>query len=218
MKDKILIVEGKLDKQVIPYLVEQNGIPWGENSADWVVDIKEFGGIDKILDEDSLRTEFKQPGLKSFGIMVDADENAKSRWHQIRDRLRNFLGKVVPDRLPKEGLVFDAENGVRVGVWLMPDNRSAGMLETFLSKLIIDPSKKSLWGFAVQALEDAKKHGASYKDCHRDKARIHTYLAWQDEPGKSFQVSIKRGIFVPDSPPAQAFIDWFRKLYLFEKP
>ncbi len=50
-KAKKLIVEGEQDKRVIPYLIEENGIPWGETKDKAVVFIESYGS-DQFIDAD----------------------------------------------------------------------------------------------------------------------------------------------------------------------
>ncbi len=49
----------------------------------------------------------------------------------------------------------------------MPDNPSRGMLETFLSHLIV-PDDAPPWAFAHEACARSRDHGSSYTDPHRD--------------------------------------------------
>jgi hypothetical protein len=46
---KVLLVEGDEDKRVIPYLIEANGIRWGERNEPKVVDIEAYDGVDDML-------------------------------------------------------------------------------------------------------------------------------------------------------------------------
>ena len=53
-----------------------------------------------------------------------------------------------------------------------------------------------------------------YKFVHRAKAKIHSYLAWQDEPGKPMGTSITAHVLNPDCPNGQMFLNWLKKLFL----
>jgi hypothetical protein len=59
--------------------------------------------------------------------------------------------------------------------------------------------------------------GAPFIKNHRDKARIHTWLAWQNPPDQSLYNAVQS--MKEDeklnltSPQVQAFVDWFRRLY-----
>lgn len=94
----------------------------------------------------------------------------------------------------------------------MPNNRSLGMLEDFLSMLIApaDPT----WDYANDATNHARTLGAPVSTIHHAKAVIHTWLSWREEPGKPFGIAITARYFQHDTPEALAFVDWFRRLFV----
>ena len=94
----------------------------------------------------------------------------------------------------------------------MPDNKTEGMLETFLAYLIKDENE-TLWQYSQQVVYETKSQGANYKPTHTDKAKIHTWLAWQDEPGNQLHIAVKKKILDPQHPKAETFVDWFKALY-----
>ncbi len=94
----------------------------------------------------------------------------------------------------------------------MPDNQSRGMLETFLSYLI-NPERSALWTFAQEACARSRDHGAPYTDPHRDKADIHTYLAWLDPPGRSLHVAVLARALDGRLPLGEQFAKWFIDLF-----
>lgn len=69
-----------------------------------------------------------------------------------------------------------------LAVWMMPDNESAGMLESFACKLISseDPAWVHASATVASLPEDA---GRFSRERHLEKALIHTWLAWREEPG-----------------------------------
>ena len=206
-----LLVEADEDKRVIPVLLEANGIPWGETAQDAVVFIKAFGGVANLLLPDAIETEMKESGLVTLGIVVDVDEDAIGRWNQVKPHCdRAFSG--LPVEIPPEGLIADNGDGLRLGVWIMPDNRSRGMLETFLAYLV-PQNGCDLLAFAKSARDEARRHGATWKDAHADKVLIHSWLAWQDPPGHQLHTAVIAHQFQPRSDRAADFIAWFRTLY-----
>ena len=52
-----------------------------------------------------------------------------------------------------------------------------------------------------------------FKDVHKTKAVIHTWLAWQDEPGPQLHEAVKHRVLDPKKPESRAFVDWFRRLF-----
>jgi hypothetical protein len=209
-KSKKLIVEGNQDKRVIPELIEKNGIIWGETKEAAIVDIQAYGS-DQFIDADEISTLLKASGLTHLGLMVDADENPLGRWNSIRNACLKSIPD-FPEKLPETGLIHTTNNGIKFGVWMMPDNQMQGMLETFLAYLVPDESE-SLWRYAQEVVVEAKIREASFKDFHIDKANIYTWLAWQNPPGRQLHQAIMERIFNPQHPKAQTFVNWFRTLY-----
>lgn len=208
-----LLVEGDQDKRVIPEFIEQNGIKW-ENNREPIVYIKSQGSKEALLDIDEIDTALQESGLKALGIVVDADEKPEDRKQRLNQICEYFQINLV-DNLPKEGLIFQLQSGVNFGIWMMPDNKNAGMLETFLSYLISpnNPENDPLWLYTQEVVQEAKNKGANFKKVHQDKACIHTWLAWQDEPGQQLHQAIKYKILNPTHQKGQEFFNWFKKLY-----
>ena len=59
-----LLVEGKTDQQVIPYLMEHNGVTWPEDPP---VYIESFGSVDEIMKPGVVEAEFKASRLEASG-------------------------------------------------------------------------------------------------------------------------------------------------------
>jgi hypothetical protein len=207
----VLLVEGQDEVRTIPELMEINGVAWGtrKNPAVW---LKDCEGCDNIINADAIGVELKADGIEALGILLDADEYPRDRWQAIRNACRKTGILSIPDELPIDGLIVQTENEIQVGIWIMPDNKLPGMLETFLGYLLPDDTS-SLWEFAKSASDTAKERGAPFTDSHRDKAQIYSWLAWQEPPGRQIHQAIKERILDPKHPEAQKFVNWFRQLY-----
>jgi hypothetical protein len=93
----------------------------------------------------------------------------------------------------------------------MPDNVHAGMLETLL--LTVRAGDPEIHAHARAATSQARTLGAPFRDSHRDKAELYTWLAWQDPPGRQAHLAVHRHA-PPPAPPATApFVAWFRRLF-----
>jgi hypothetical protein len=158
-----------------------------------------------------IEAESKESGLQALGILVDADEHFDTRWNQVRNRCLK-VAPDFPETLPREGLIHIVPHGPRIGVWIMPDNRSRGMLETFLT-LMLAPERGPLWGFARDACERAREHGAPDTDAHFDKASIHAYLAWIEPPGLQSHQAVLRQALDARLPAGGPFVRWFMELF-----
>jgi hypothetical protein len=45
------------------------------------------------------------------------------------------------------------------------------------------------------------------------KAQLHTWLAWQDEPGTQLGLAVKRRYLQGDAPLAADFVHWLKRLF-----
>src|ERR1039457_5616056 len=143
----------------------------------------------EIFSSARISTELKS-SAEILGVMVDADDSLLGRWTRIRGQAISAFPN-LPDDLPHEGLIIANTDGRRFGVWIMPDNRTDGMLETFMQWLV-PTEHEALWRFVREATEQAQAHGAAYTPAHSDKAQIHALLAWMDPPGESLDASRRR--------------------------
>ncbi|MEM8806160.1 MAG: DUF3226 domain-containing protein [Cyanobacteria bacterium P01_G01_bin.38] len=205
-----LLVEGVQDKRIIPELIEANGVLW-EFEKKPTVYIEDYSGYENLIDPVEIETQLDSSGLEALGMLVDADEHFQNRWDSVRNACLDSIPD-LPNDLPDSGLVHRAPNGVRFGVWIMPNNRSIGMMETFLASMIPDESE-GLWQYAKAVVQEARKKNAPFLESHVDKAQIYTWLAWQDEPGRQLHQAVKYKILKPQHSKSKSFVDWFRQLY-----
>jgi hypothetical protein len=212
-----LLVEGSDDQHLIRRLLERRNIgsvlARGEKKADpRSIVIAEKGGYGQL--RDSLRVELDVPELERLGIVVDADVDANDRWTSLRNHLTALGGVGIPETLSPGGTLFNVERTektVTVGVWVMPDNTRPGMLEHFVASLI--SSNDVLWPRAEQVVAQIPQDERRFRPQHEIKAHAHTWLAWQEEPGRPYGVAMTFGWLDAKSPAADAFISWIRQLY-----
>ena len=212
--EKVLLVEGAVEESLIPWLMEANGISWPEKWTQAPVQIRDKNGYENILQMNVINTEVNEPKRQITGILLDADEHPERRWQSICDCCARHFPDLQESGFGKSVIISNNDTGKKLGIWMMPDNKSAGMLETLLQYLVPNGNADPLLGFAKESAEKAKNEfDAGYKKPHFDKACIHTWLAWQEEPGRQLHDAVKFGILKPDSPHAQPFVDWFRELF-----
>ena len=207
---KILLVEGKQDARVIPYLIEANGIVWEINKKP-VVYIRDCEGNNNLVDSDIIISELQASGLSVLGIIIDADDDPSTSWQSIISASLMSIPD-IPKVLPEEGLIHTTPEGIKFGIWIMPDNKMRGMLETFLTYMI-PTGNEDLWEFVQEVTQEARSKGATFKNVHQDKANIYAWLAWQDPPGRQLHNAIMERILNPQHPNAQKFVTWFKTLY-----
>ena len=209
---RLLLVEGPVDQRVITALVAKHGLAL-KSGTGYLVEIKDFGGVDSLLNPNVLRTVAQQSGLKSLGLVLDADDEPGSRLAQLQSACKQGLDIEVPAPLPPEGWILENGDGaIRIGLWMMPDNTSRGMLETFLAYLV--PAEGDpVWTWTEELCDEARARNAPFREVHRDKARIHAYLAFQDEPGRQLHEALINRILDPEHEVALKFFSWFCRLF-----
>jgi len=206
---KRLLVEGRDDKWVVINLMRHHGADWGCARGN-LPEIHACGGVEPLLQQ--IRTNAKS--YEKFGVLVDANSvgAGEDRWAQVKARFGEAT-VVFPDRPDAKGTIVPGpRNGSRAGVWVMPDNTSPGNLESFLATLV--PDGDACWPYAEDATTRAKELGAPFSDGDRLKARVHTWLAWQEAPGRPFGTALTACYFDHDSEEALGFVSWFQRLFL----
>lgn len=198
----VLLVEGRDDAQVFFHLLQRHHL-------EKRLTIQNKDGIEKLLKE--LDVELDRPRLGRLGIVVDADVNISPRWQSLQDRLRECGYRDLPLSPDPDGTVIEQENRPTVGIWLMPNNTLPGMLEDFVGLLV--PTGDVLWPMAEDIVQKVIVKDRRFPQTQRTKAHIHTWLAWQKEPGKPMGQAITKRYLDTTTPHAQRLIDWIRRLF-----
>jgi hypothetical protein len=189
----------------------QHHVRWPHDKSDAPVFINAVGSVDEILNTSYLSTKLKESGLETLGIMIDADDRPIQRWQSLCSLCKS-IAPTIPRAMPQAGLIAECETGLRLGFWIMPDCSSTGMLENFLRHLV-PTSPEALWEHAQASASHARILGAPYRDVHKDKAQIHSWLAWQDPPGERMGLALTQKILNPYAATAMPFVRWFMDLY-----
>jgi uncharacterized protein DUF3226 len=210
LERSLLHVEGKDDLYAIVNLLIRHGIDYdAKRWASGLPRISEIDSCEKLLA--GMELAVKTSTGRAIGFVLDADSPIENRWNAVRDRLQR-VEVIVPGSAPIDGLVAEsAKYKSKVGVWLMPDNQHDGKLETFLQTLV--DADNAVYHHAVKSTKEASDVGASFREVDRSKAEVHTWLAWQENPGLPYGSAIRAQYFGHDSPTALAFVQWFRRLY-----
>ena len=98
---------------------------------------------------DAIGPEVKVAGRTALGILVDANDDLDARWEAVGHQLRQVAVE-PPTRAVAVGTVVESKP--RVGVWLMPDNGSAGELEDVVRRLL--PAGDPVWPRAQRYIDD----------------------------------------------------------------
>jgi hypothetical protein len=210
----ILLVEDHDHSAVVAGIMQKNMSSWQNEDKSYVVKISVLESVENVLDHETLETYIKDASLKALGLIVDADDKIISRWSRISSFARDNNFKEIPDKLSPEGLVVSNHDGLRFGAWVMPNNLLEGKVETFCQSLMSDKTNP-LWCHALNSTDIARvEHGAPWRDAHKDRAEILTWLSWQDPPLGRMGEAIRSNLLNHNAEPAQAFVKWFKTLYL----
>lgn len=199
---KKLLVEGSDDKHVLLALCNKFDV--FQNFE--IIDCK---GIDNLLEQ--IPTRLKESDLDTLGFVIDADSDLLHRWNALKQLLQKHKYS-IPEELPKEGLIHTASGQISIGVWIMPDNNLNGMLEDFLTFLV--PATDSVLPIVKEHLENIEtKKLNNYKQAHKSKALIHSWLAVQEDPGTPMGLSITKRYVSTDDGVCLKFVDWMKELF-----
>jgi hypothetical protein len=199
---KQLLVDGIDDLHVILALCNRHDVVQNFD----VIDCKGIANI-----EAELETRLKQSNINTLGIIVDADAELKDRWESIS----NFLGKKgfeVPESPSEIGLITTHMDGIKAGVWIMQNNKLNGMLEDFI-KFLVPPEDQLMPVVDSTLLHLEEKDLGRYKSVHKSKAAIHTWLAWQEDPGTPMGLSITKRYLTTEPEVCNVFIEWLKNLF-----
>jgi hypothetical protein len=205
IEPRILLVEGKDDLHVMYSLCKHHNLPTH-------FEILDKEGVENVLE--AFEAEIASPDKDCIGMIVDADTDIHSRWDTIITILRRRGYKHVPSFPNKKGTILIQEDKPTVGIWLMPNNNLPGELEDFIAFLVPQRETNPLWTYAAQCLNALPEAPDRYPEQDRSKAHVHTWLAWQQEPGKPLGQAITARYIDANAPDANQLIDWLRNLFI----
>ncbi len=209
---RVLLVEGRDDEEVVKQLCRVHGI-----EVDWTVEqVKGQGdreGVEYLLDQVPVR--LKESGIRRLAVIVDADENAQSRWESLRDRLRKKGYASIPDVPDPAGTIIDLPDdfgNTRLGIWIMPNNKLKGMIEDFLAFLV--PDDDTMLPRVDEFLKAIPTEHRKFTDTHLPKARMHCYLAVQKNPGMPLGLAIKAKYLDAKQEVVAPFLQWINDVLI----
>jgi hypothetical protein len=202
---KVLLVEGIDDEHVLKHLCGQHGI--GQ-----LDEIKPQGSVEKLLENFPVR--LKESEIEALGVIIDADTNFLGRWDALKDRLLQAGYGGVPSQPDANGTILTPPPETlfpRIGIWIMPDNQSKGILEDFLRFLI--PAGSPLFDHVKSSVAGIPQKERRFNSLAEPKALIHTWLAWQEEPGKPYGTAIAAKFLDPNAAQVNSLVAWLKQLF-----
>lgn len=164
-----------------------------------------------------LLQQIKAGDVDKFGIVLDADYLPDNnggfvkRFQLVSEELTKF-GYITPSK-PNHNLgeIFIHPDGLpSVGLWIMPDHQSDGMLEGFVESMVSDATQISLLNHAEQSIKSLPATLFNPK-LHLTKAKVFTWRAWQKSPGISLSRALKDSIL--DRSKSVNFENWLKQVF-----
>ena len=206
-----LIVEGESDRQVVLRLLLEGDFGF---RTDEILVEPAHGYVNMVK---TIRDRLSEPQFYSnqaraaVGIVVDADNDINTIWNQITaELLRAGVDVSGHSRPTPDGSVFmRPKPHLKVGVWVMPDNKGSGELEDFLVSMV--PCNDTDWHLARKYVNNSE-HKFGKKDT---RAEVLSWIATRMYPGR-FDEAIKNGDLCTDGELCQRFIAWLNRLFAIE--
>ncbi len=195
---RVLLVEGVNDKHVVLHLAKIH-LP------DLEFTVIEKGGFESLIR--SFYPEAMVHGRIAVGIMADANDNPCSRWRSISGVLARINLAPLGD-MTAQGTIIEGEP--RVGIWLMPDNRSKGELEDFVATLI--PDDDPVWPLACCYIDSIDTKDRKFSQNKHLRASIHAWLAARQNP-KLIGSAIASRDLNANAPSALRLVQWLHTLF-----
>ena len=211
-----LIVEGNSDLHFISNLAIAMNFPSVKNYEDEEKYKDEFAivasGKQKLTSK--LKVALEIEGLTNIGIILDTDKKSiEQNWQSISSVLKEKYSKYLPKSHHNEGTIIQAPN-LKIGIWMMPNNEKEGYLEHFFEDLL--HKEDELWQLATQITEGFVKDGKNrFKPIAKQKADVHTWLAWQKDPESpmGFSLNQNKEYFDLNAPIALKFKNWWENTF-----
>ena len=137
-------------------------------------------------------------------------------------KLKKRLEKEIPETLVakiRKGVWVEnykpwiSKHKSNLGLWMMPDNGSAGELEDLLFEMICEDH---CWQHAREYVEKISKQEQRFQDHKTKKANVYAWLAVQENPGGPSGQSIAKAMASKylniDISEAQPFRQWLGKI------
>lgn len=214
-----LIVEGN-DAIVLANILMKRGLnpPKGYSNPSKFTNkfVKQAGSISQV--ELTLENALNQPDLTNIGIIVDADQvGATERCQTLAAKIATTLNQATPNELilPEIGFIWEVSDSLKIGIWVMPNNQDNGYLEHFLLELI--DANNTTFQFAQNKLAELmEQEFCEFTAIKKQKALLHTYLAWQKNPGLPMGTAVQAKYLNAKSPQATNFENWFQQIFELE--
>jgi hypothetical protein len=184
-KDRLLLVEGRDEANLVEAFL-------GTLHLTNVQALDVAGKTSFVARGQAVLSDARSRGitLLTVGIIRDADQNPRGAFRSVQSALRRL-------KLPCPSSPSDFTEGApSVGVFISPDARSTGSLETLCWNSIQDTSQATCVDQFVQCLRDNN----ALESSNEWKTRTHAFLASKEDPVARVGEGALAGYWKFDSP------------------
>ena len=226
MKRKIpnlLLVEGSNDKSFFEKVCKKYNINTNiqvSTPVDWVPSnqggFNSKQGVINSLDVFLPMLEDEESSIKKIAIVIDSDINGDnnggfiSSIQQIKNKASEY--NYANRHTYKNGGVEIPHNDPQMsslGIWIMPNNKDDGTIENWIKDKIINTEQEA-FSHACSVVSELKNKKFTTNSII--KAEIATWLAWQNQPGRTIAYTLKEGEELIDinNDDFKIFIKWLK--------
>lgn len=218
MGRSVLLVEGSDDQDFFNAYCELVGIKKIDVIPPKVVNPSTRDGCGNLVANlPILLNQIKAGDVDNLGIVLDADYPPDNnggfdkKFQLIANKLTGAGYNIPPKPRHKFGQIFTHPDGLpSIGLWIMPDHQSDGMLEGFVEGMISDGTQISLLNHAGLSIKSLPATLFNSK-LHLTKAKVFTWRAWQKSPGISLSRALKDSIL--DRSKSVNFENWLKQVF-----
>ena len=159
--------------------------------------------------------EIKEPSRKILGIVADANNHLDEYWKKITHKIKEGIKDLgveqiqVPDHPIPTGTIINCEE-ISIGIWLMPNNKTAGEIENFVIEML--PKSDPVWPSAKKYIEDIPEESRKFDSNKMKKAQLFAWLATRKKPGR-MGAAISAEDLTLDNKLSKSFLKWLSDLF-----
>lgn len=197
----VLLLEGDSDSNFVSQLRDKLDL----NLA---FDIEVKQGLPRLIG--AIYSEIVMGNRHIVGIMIDADHGDDPSWPKVWERLTES-GILVPDQPDPNGTVIaKTDERPKVGVWIMPDNKSFGELENFVIDMI--PDDDAAWPLSVKYIDGIPETERLFTERKTDRAKLYAWLATRRRP-PHIGSAVRADNLDVDTDGCKSFVQWLERVF-----
>ena len=151
----------------------------------------------------------------TIGVVIDADTDLDARWQVYPQSVLGVGYHLNVPQLPDpNGTILSPPDGSNYcqkqefglcPITRLPESWKTSFASSFRNRTPYSSMPLRAWTLVPEQ---------RFTDLDRPKALIHTWLAWQKEPGKPYGTAITAKFLDPSQPQADILASWLKRLFL----